>query len=466
MSNIANKLIIIAENQQKVYDKGYAEGQRALVNEDMIIEKTVSGEMIYINDISEIPHNVIVQLSSDTITDFSDVKIEVLGKNLINIDNIILGEKIQGSGVGGNIFTIADSTCAVIESFKVWPNTSYTFSLDNTNYWLNRMVELDENLICTVNHSFYASSKDYSEYTFVPNYQTKYIALSFINKNNENATFEDLKNINIQFERSSSKTSYEPYKINEYTSNETGIINVASFYPFMNFNTDNPEISLSVTYWQSYGIFLERNRFWDSYQAKGNRTDYDSAFRMNWNDDVFYPKYDITPTNLNNAFFDAKISNLKGILEEQGVQLNTSQCPYFTYAFRSSYITQLPEIDASSTTSLTLTFYYMENLTSIDKLIVTEKLTSYNSTFYGCSNLENLIIEGTIAGNISLYASKKLSKDSIISIINALSLTTSELTVTFSSVAVKTAFDTTDPATCEEWLALKGTKSNWTFSLV
>ena len=66
--------------------------------------------------------------------------------------------------------------------------------------------------------------------------------------------------------------------------------------------------------------------------------------------------------------------------------------------------------------------------------------------------------------------STELSKESIISIINALSDTTTALTVTLSKTAVNNAFETAkgnaDGSTSEEWAALIATKQNWTISLV
>ena len=82
--------------------------------------------------------------------------------------------------------------------------------------------------------------------------------------------------------------------------------------------------------------------------------------------------------------------------------------------------------------------------------------TLFTSTFIQCNALENLTIDGTIGqNNFNLKDSTKLSKASIESVIDALSTTTSGLTVTFSKTAVDNAF------TADEWAALKATKSNW-----
>ena len=64
---ISNNNLTIAENQERVYKAG----QSSMVDESKIIEKTVSGEYISVDDVSEIPHDVKVKLTSG-------------GKNLFN----------------------------------------------------------------------------------------------------------------------------------------------------------------------------------------------------------------------------------------------------------------------------------------------------------------------------------------------------------------------------------------------
>lgn len=96
------------------------------------------------------------------------------------------------------------------------------------------------------------------------------------------------------------------------------------------------------------------------------------------------------------------------------------------------------------------------------------------NAFNGCAALKELPISGTIAvGDLNLKDSTKLSRASIESIINALSTTTSGLTVTLSKKAVNKAFETTaganDGEQSAEWDALGGenrAKKNWAISLV
>ena len=86
---------------------------------------------------------------------------------------------------------------------------------------------------------------------------------------------------------------------------------------------------------------------------------------------------------------------------------------------------------------------------------------SYNSVFKNCYTLEDIgEVRGQIAQDgLDLQWSTKLNKATFIRIVNALSLDTNGLTVTFSQAAKESAF------TAEEWATLIGTKLNWTIAL-
>lgn len=216
--------------------------------------------------------------------------------------------------------------------------------------------------------------------------------------------------------------------------------------------------------------------FWDKYQDFGRRVVYQYMFcGQGWNSTTFRPKYDMQPTNaegmFRNATFDwASNVDLVSILENCDVVLDFSKCQYLSYAFYYAQFTRLGVIDATSAYSIAYTFTNSGRLHTIEKVIVHENL-QYTDSFAGCSNLENLIIEGSIGKNgFNTKDCIKLSKASHTSIINALSATTTGLTVTFSLTAVNKAFETSeganDGSSSGEWTDLIATKSNWTISLL
>lgn len=159
--------------------------------------------------------------------------------------------------------------------------------------------------------------------------------------------------------------------------------------------------------------------FWDAFQDYGNRKDYDQAFIM-WNDEAFKPKYDIIIKGYGaGAFRKSKITDLKGILEKLGVKLDTSENTTLLQMFQDSTITHIPEINATKSTNNNYTFP-IDSLLTIDKLIVSET-TPYGSSTFMCKNLESIIFEGVIGQNgLDLSKCTKLSRESLISVINCL----------------------------------------------
>lgn len=200
---------------------------------------------------------------------------------------------------------------------------------------------------------------------------------------------------------------------------------------------------------------------WDAYQQNGARTNYQMAFAYGWNSDAFRPKYDIKPTGGATSIFQyfGFEGDLAQRLEDCGVQLDLSKATSAHSVFNSATkITRVPEINITSAgTACTGVFAYCGQLVTVDKFVVAET-NVFTSTFINCFRLVNLTIEGIIAASIDLQKSP-LSKDSILSVFNALSDTVTGQTTTFNKDAVNAVFNT------EEWDAMVKTKTNWTIAL-
>ena len=185
------------------------------------------------------------------------------------------------------------------------------------------------------------------------------------------------------------------------------------------------------------------NRIMDSIQDKGERTEYRYFFWAYYPFDILPPKYDI---------------ELKGA---------TAGISAFAWNDRIKEIAVTITLrDGDVASSL---FNGSRNLHTVKKLVVQEG-TKYPATFQFCDSLANLPIEGTIGQDGLNLSWSPLSKASLASVINALSATTTGLTVTLRLAAVNTAFETStgaaDGSTSEEWLALAATKPNWTINLI
>lgn len=222
------------------------------------------------------------------------------------------------------------------------------------------------------------------------------------------------------------------------------------------------------------GKKAQYDEFWDNFQDYGNRTAYEYGFRgIGWNDISFYPKYDIIAVGLSQAIFYAStITDFVAVFEKTRTVLDVSNATNISELFCTSSTTRIPTISTVGADNFVKVFYDCHNLVTIEKKIFrSDNSQTYNSVFTRCYALENLIVEGTISqGTINLSWSKKLSKTSITSVINALSTTTSALSVTLSKTAVNNAFETSagaaDGSTSAEWNALIATRSNWTINLL
>lgn len=219
------------------------------------------------------------------------------------------------------------------------------------------------------------------------------------------------------------------------------------------------------------GKKAEYDAFWDVAQNNGSMNKYEYFFAGRaWKDGNLKPKYNIVATGDANHMFasNSALIDLAEALESAGITMDLSNATRADHMFY--YCTKLERVPAISVTGVTYSlginnmFASCPLLHTIERLIIpTDRgLTANNSAFQGCKALVNIIIEGVIGANGWTFSSCPLSKASITSVINALSATTTGLTVTLKKTAVEAAFGST---TAAEWTALVATKPNWTISL-
>lgn len=216
------------------------------------------------------------------------------------------------------------------------------------------------------------------------------------------------------------------------------------------------------------GKKAQYDEFWDAVQNFGNRTSYNGVF-FQWGDSAFYPKYDLIPIgNASSMFQQIKVKNFKQRLIDCGVTLDLSKATNVNYLFSVAEVTHVPVINTTSASSLASIFYNCR-IVDIEKLILkSDGSQTFSDSFKWCESLVNLIIEGTIGkSGLDLRWSTKLSKASIISIINTLSTTTSGLSITLSKTAVNNAYPIPEGFTANaDWAMLIKTRTNWTINLL
>ena len=192
--------------------------------------------------------------------------------------------------------------------------------------------------------------------------------------------------------------------------------------------------------------------FWGGLQNYGKRVNYKAAFLTAGKlDDWFYPVYDFLFNGSGAEMFRGATCSgdfdMAKRLEECGVTMDFTGCNNLQLAFAYFPVKRLPEINVTGITTA----------------------SGITQTFAGCYKLEHLTLAGTLSVNsLTLSDCTKLSKASITSVINALSPTTSGLSVTLSETAVNNAFANGDTLGMDsaEWGELIETKSNWTINLV
>lgn len=212
------------------------------------------------------------------------------------------------------------------------------------------------------------------------------------------------------------------------------------------------------------GKTKEWSDFWDSYQST-NYIGQSMLFAFaggGWNTRTFKPKHPIMSKYTSSIFQNNTMAiDLAAYCEENNIILDFSNTTTWSQQFAYSSFSRVGVIDVRGGTygSLAGVFNSARNLKTIDKLILKEDGTnSFSATFYECVALANIVIEGTIGRNID-FSYCPLTKDSILSVVEHLSDTEANRTVTFKKTAKESAF------TEDEWATLIATKPNWTFSL-
>lgn len=210
------------------------------------------------------------------------------------------------------------------------------------------------------------------------------------------------------------------------------------------------------------GKKAEYDALWDGIQDCGNRTDYNQGFK-NWEGvKEITPKYLIVTLNISELFRGCKA------LETVPKVISTKDDGTFGMCYMGFYqCANLKSIDfdicvsGTNANAWSQSFYMCKKLQRIKKLGVLESQV-FTETFQNCIALENLTIEGTIGQNgFDIHWSTLLSADSLKSIINALSTTTTGLTITLPNTAQSNYESKYGSGS---WATLTATRSNWSIA--
>ena len=404
----------------------------------------------------------------------ANTNVTVCGKNLWNHGDVEVVPNNNNNNYSTKLFRLSNPLPIGTYTFSGYVSSTDT---DSTKRYVRCLDETYQTATGTVGY-FIDDVKNVKVFTTTA--PTYYIEL-FSSELRAGSLNDTSQWWELQLEKSPSSTNYEPYSAKIFTSNSDGSIDgimSTDTNPVMNIFTDS-NINIIAEYNKSYGMQTEYDRFWDVYQEGGNRTNYYMAFAgTGWQTaDMFKPKYDLKPTDARYMFSNWKVYDLDiaKTLEDCGVVLDTSQCTQFGYLVQYGSTRHLPIIDTRAADNLN-NLSVNSSLWTIDKIILRGESengkaqtikTMFNANHPG---LKDIVFEGVIRNDFTLQYCPKLSKATILNVLDCLSENTTSLTLTFSKTAVNNAFETSsgaaDGSTSSEWEELVASKSNWTISII
>jgi hypothetical protein len=153
-------------------------------------------------------------VSATNLTPDKRINLRVRNKNVFDVSTIHIGYTAESYGNGFKT-GIAKRTntqhSAAHDNVIVKPDTHYVFSLDNTNYWVARIIEVDKDNLCVRNHAYYATKQDNSVKQFITKESTVKLYIAFEKKDGTPATMEEVVALNFQLEVGDTPTPFTPY---------------------------------------------------------------------------------------------------------------------------------------------------------------------------------------------------------------------------------------------------------------
>lgn len=442
--SIAEKLTTIAENVPKVYEAG----RQSMIDGAKVIRTTEQGSFVVIDDIADVKQDISVQLTSDTITDFSGVPLKVYKDNLFTDDFI--------NGTFDNITGALMPTNVRIRSMnyiEVGVGT-YTLYTPNTNHRLVvYMYDTNGNYL---EAGSIKSWSDSNKMEFTVDQFCKILFAICVH------TGAPISPNDVDWVLLTRSENAEPQV---FTPNENGVVEGIDYSSTSAiFTTDNADVTINVTYYKSYwqldeseykggysvgfedGKTAEHNKIWDglqnsvaegrwwlNYFSCGNRFIVDNGTEQEW---LFYPTCDLKPNmaesmfrELNHKYPEGTIKykgfyvDLAQRLEDLGVTLDFSICASITSAFYCCWLfTRLPLLDLSKCTNTTYAFHY-NSISTIDGIKSSETTAWSNDTFGNECPLKHCPFteDSVIAKPFNLNRNRiDLDLESLLSILNCL----------------------------------------------
>lgn len=201
------------------------------------INNTVSEKSIIVKDASPTLHTLKIQLKSDTVTDFSDVCVNIYGKNLFSVNDFI---KLTGNSV---YYEIDDEDNIIIKAEDYRDDTTIpcVITLPKGNYYLST-----SNITATkfklINKTDNKAISFNTNCEFVLSQKTE-IGIKFYEEVGTNIG-------KLQIELGQKATEYEAYSgFQSVSANTDGtVFGLTSLSPNMTILTDADDVTINCTY--------------------------------------------------------------------------------------------------------------------------------------------------------------------------------------------------------------------------
>ena len=241
------------------YSKGYNVGYNDAMNGLDALKSSVSGEVISVNDVLDCPHELNINLSSDTVTDFSNTTVYRYGKNLLDISTLKSTTGIQNLTIDVENNTFSFETAIANYSVGV---TMYAY-LPIGTYRTSGNVTTTSGRNCGVlvrdeAGNFVVNNAGTSPNTTFTVTTPQIYSFSYYRPYSD-AVGDRVTYSNVQLEAGSTTTEYEKYKEPQTaTAAANGTVKgITSIAPNMTLYTDNSGAIINLKYFKDANLALE-----------------------------------------------------------------------------------------------------------------------------------------------------------------------------------------------------------------
>lgn len=404
--------------------EGIEQGKQEVISNSKYIEKTASGKVIRLDDVSEVYHNVKVKADTPT-------EVKVYGKNLFN-DDISLIKSLA--------FMVASQE-QIKNGYELsLPKGTYTFGLtqlDTAGHYVYGVInDGDGNFVRSCN--LLTGTTNSTPVTITVNEGDKVYIYDGVSVNFE-ASRGMLALMQIQLEAGFKATPYEEYKEPQTITATPSGTEASSICPTMTFLADN---DVTIDYFGSYGMVEKEVAMWKALTFNGARKQYQYAFANTDYTGFVIPDGMCKPSST----IAYMLYYYQGIEAPKGIDCSgfngTNQASQGNFTFYNSpNLIKIYDMGIPAGILLNNTYSNCRKLEEIEIIRCNEN-TTFTSAFISCTGLIKVIFSGTNTSDIDIHWSTKLSRESILSLLQCLNATVSGIVITLPSMCIDGATDT------------------------